>query len=201
MQQILFQWGKKPKEVFQIFRGTSAWHRGEKGHTILFPGLDKSRCVPLSYIPNISMMNICFSNLSTSSPWQCSAISSSLCRSKQKLLVLLFMTSPHSVLSQFITGMLASWPNNTSRHCSSLPLPAKPPAAAAALISAVGRAPPAVQPLHCSPPNSSWAFHHPCRDQQPGPGWASWAPPLTELFDSLCPSCELRHKASSSVKI
>jgi len=95
---------KNPNEVFQIFRGASAWERGEKGHTILFPGLDKSRCVPLSYVQYISVMNIWLSNLSTSSPWQCSAISSAFCRSKHKLLVLISVTSPHSAVSQFIMG-------------------------------------------------------------------------------------------------
>lgn len=60
---------KTIKELFQISRGTPVFNRREKGHTIFFLSLDKSHCVPLSYIQNISVMNIQFSNLSTSSAW------------------------------------------------------------------------------------------------------------------------------------
>lgn len=145
-------------------------------------------------------MTIWSSNLSTSFPWQCSAISSSLRCSKHKLLVLIFMTSPHSVISQFITGMLASWPNNTSRHCSSLDSSSEAlRPQAAAFTSAVGRA-----PQLCSPPSLPSKPHLgsaivPLADtNRLALGGQRGPPPLTRLFG--CPTCELRHKASSTAK-
>lgn len=93
---------------------------------MLFSGLEKSHLVPFMHIQNISVMNIQFPNPSCFLPFPpASAVPfpPSLCHSKHKLLVLIFMTSPRSVLSQFITGMLASWPSNTRRHCSSITHP------------------------------------------------------------------------------
>lgn len=139
---------------------------------ILLPGLDKSLYVSLSYIQNISVMNIWFSDLSTSSPRHCSAISSFLHQSKQKLLVLIFMTSPHSVISQFITGMLASWPNTPSRHCSPLTLAAKPPSAAGCRTALCrGRAPQPCSPLVAPLQTPAGLCHHPCRERPTAWHW------------------------------